>query len=397
MTSHIYKNIDEILDTNFDANGVWFSQSSDYACDIERVLIDENLDEFFENLPELNDYTQIACPGILKATFLGQQGFVFKSAGRDGIAAQRNELATALHIAEIMHRFAPSPITNFDFDVDICVPEAIFCTEQRRFYSVMKLYPYPTLDEILITDPFSADAHSKHLLNVRALYEFFATHNIFWADMAPRNILVDSTNQSPRYIILDFEKTQTNVKNVNQAKKDFWRGAVISQEFASVCSQDLIDEVFGDRYRPDEWDFDDESSMPVSEMRNEIAAIVRHIPDETVTRGRYNKLDRVLVSTRAPLWLDHEDVIFPGKMCFFTDHILGPIYERKLNEIFLKAKADGKFELIARAIHTSMKLAGGSVADLICASQSSPEKFKSEVLAKSIDLIYSDRIGSQRK
>ena len=80
--------------------------------------------------------------------------------------------------------------------------------------------------------------------------------------MAPRNILVDQRNITTRYIIIDFEKTISISDEKTYKEIDFWRGAVLSEEFSSMCSFDELYLIFGDKYNPKLWDFKNVDIMP---------------------------------------------------------------------------------------------------------------------------------------
>ena len=170
-------------------------------------------------MAELNDYTRIVSPGILKRTCVEGKSFVVKSVPPADTEAQRNELKSALAILEVVNRLAPSPATRLGFDVTVTVPEAACRTRTGRILSVMPLHPYPTLDAVLVRYEGGPDDMSEHLENGRALYDLFSRHGIFWQDMAPRNILVDGRRAPPRYVILDFEKTRMTRKRASGAAR----------------------------------------------------------------------------------------------------------------------------------------------------------------------------------
>ena len=310
----VYTNLDDMFDTPFQVDVAWFLPDGRHRKDIEAFFIGKNLEDVFKALPELNEYTKIASPGILKRFSVNGKSFVVKSVPPEEIAAQRNELKSSLAIFDTVSKSASTPITHFGFDLEITIPEAIFCTAQGRCLALMQLHPYPTLDEILVRANGDTDTIVGHLGNVRKLYDFFAQHRIFWRDMAPRNILVDQSDLSPRYIILDFEKTQVAVENIDEAEERFWRGAVISEEFLSACGFASVDAVFGDKYDPGTWNENEPQTMTRAEMRREISSIVYLDGERDLTIGAYNRLDKLLAKTRAPLFgMGRGDTSIPAR------------------------------------------------------------------------------------
>lgn len=368
----------------------------DIVISLEYCFDAENLDTLFDRLPELNEYTKVASPGILKRVSANGHSFVVKSALAEDIAAQRNELKSGLAILDAVKKFAPSPIARFGFDLTITVPEAVLCTTAGRIMSVMLLHPFPTLDEILVRSEGRTGTMMGHLENVRSLYDFFSQHGIFWRDMAPRNILVDERHLSPRYVILDFEKTLMDVDDLDVAEKQFWRGAVISEEFLSVCPMEAVAQVFGDKYDPPSWDTEATGNMPRADMRREIESIAYLDEGRNLTVGEYNCLDRLLVATRSPIDDGGDGSYFPGKMCFFVDHILGPAHDRKLNEVFLVTRACGQMAETCRIIHNTMVSAGADVKDMICASKDDNVFFDGDMLKDCIDDLYVRNVGEAR-
>jgi hypothetical protein len=391
----LFKKLDDVFNTSFQA-GSWYLPDGLYQDTLESQFSGQNLDQLFHELPELNEYTKVASPGILKRICVNGKSFVVKSVPTEDLAAQRNELKSGIAIFETVRKLAPSPITKFKFDLEITVPEAIFCTNTGRILSVMQLHPYPTLDEVLIRSSIDKQSMLEHLKNIRTMYDFFSSQGIFWRDMAPRNILLDEGNLSPRYIVLDFEKTQIGVKDLSVAEQKFWRGAVISEEFLSACGEEMALKVFGDKYDPSSWDVENTEFIARVDMRREIECIVYVNDTRNISVGEYNLIDMRLAATRSPIQDKYDETYFPGKMCFFTDHILGPVYDRKLNEIFLVAEASGNMLSTCKNIHNAMVAAGADVKDLICVSRNSNVLFHEQTLKVCIDDLYNRTVGENR-
>ena len=64
------------------------------------------------------------------------------------------------------------------------------------------------------------------------------------------------------------------VNDLSEAEEKFWRGAVISEEFLSVCSPEIVAEVFSDKFDPASWDMLAGGEMPREGMRREIESMV---------------------------------------------------------------------------------------------------------------------------
>ena len=151
-TMRIYREMEELFDSIFEAEGIWFSPQGSHRNELEHYyyLSDRDMETLFDQLPELNRYTRIASPGILKRFSVNGRHFVVKSVSAEDMGAQLNELKSGRAIFDTITQFAPSPITYFGFDLLITVPEAVLCTKSGRIMSVMELHPFRTLDEILL-------------------------------------------------------------------------------------------------------------------------------------------------------------------------------------------------------------------------------------------------------
>lgn len=384
----IYRDLDEMLGASLASDAIWFLPEGRHRDELERYFTTRDPETLFGRMAELNDYTRVVSPGILKRACVKGKPFVVKSVPAEETAVQHNELKSALAILDVVNRLAPSSVARLGFDVTVIVPEAVCRTRTGRILSVMLLHPYPALDAILIRCEGRPDDMREHLENIRTLYDFFSHHGIFWQDMAPRNILVDGNHASLHYVILDFEKTRTDVGDLAAAETGFWRGAVISEEFLSVCGTQAVAGIFGDKYDPSSWDTLSTEIMPGEAMRREIACIVRHNAGRAVTVGEYNRLDRLLAATRPPV-RDGS-----GRMCFFTDHILGPAYDRRLNEIFLVAQANGRMDETCGTVHDAMISAGAG--EMVCRTGDGRISFEGDVLRDCIDALYAQHVGEDR-
>ena len=131
-------------------------------------------------------------------------------------------------------------------------------------------------------------------------------------------------------------------------------------------------------------------------MRREIACIVRHNAGRAVTVGEYNHLDRLLAATRPPVRDGSGRTCFPGKMRFFTDHILGPVYDCRLNEVFLAAPADGRMDETCRTVHDAMISAVADAGEVVCRDTDGGISFDGGVLRDCIDALYAQQVGEDR-
>ena len=87
-----------------------------------------------------------------------------------------------------------------------------------------------------------------------------------------------------------------------------------------------------------------------------------------VNRHHYNSLDRKLIEIRGPIEDNLGKVYFPGKYSFIFDHILGPIIDRKVNELFLAAKIEGRFIEEVKFFDRLLYDNGVKVTDFVSAS-----------------------------
>ena len=115
-----------------------------------------------------------------------------------------------------------------------------------------------------------------------------------------------------------------------------------------------------------------------------------------MTIGEYNFLDMSLIKTRSPVRSKNGNVYFPGKMCFFVDHILGPVYDRKLNEIFLAVSFKGKMGKVCKTVHKAMVSAGATVKDMISLSRDDKMLFDGLKMKDCIDKLYAKHVGNER-
>lgn len=346
------------------------------------------LKDFFVTLDELNDFTRIVSPGILKKVKIEWAYYVIKSTTHIDDKVQINEIARAFDIQKLLLKHVPSPITSFGFDVSIAVPQAVTVSAQGDIFSLMEYFPFPTLDGVFLSN--SSDVQKIfHLKNIRRLYEFFSSHGMLWKDMAPRNILLDQSHVTPRYILLDFEKTKYIAPaDFVEAESLFWKGPVISEEFASSCSLVHLREVFGDRYHLDQWDYNPLELMPNHQMRRELKDIVQKY-GRSITMGEYHFLDRQLVSTREPIVTFDDEMIYPGKICFLVDHVLGPEYDRALNELYIAASLKNELVLVVKTIHNILLNAGILIRDLFCSLELKKNvKFPADEMKNAITDLY---------
>lgn len=385
----------EILGQPDVTNVRWFNSDPCASKLQSSFLKTSDIGSLFAKLPELSGYTAIASPGILKRLIIGDMVFVLKSVPIAEISAQKNEITSSIFIRDCMNDHAPSPISIFGFDVEIVAPEAFFGTLDGRIVTVMQYHAFPTLDEILLTEA-NPSKKLKYLQDVRSLYDFFSSYGIFWKDMAPRNILVDRRNLTTRYIILDFEKTKLlEIDHVDE-ELAFWRGAVLSEEFVSSCGLSLVNRVFGDKFDPTQWDFADKEELHLSHIRREILAIVTFDGTEHLQRGEYNLLDRQLIKTREPFVRANGEICFPGKLCFFVDHIFGPEYDRKLNEIFLAAQYQDSLVETACEIDEAFNNAGIPIVRLVSRSNQLKTADNLDSIRSVIDDLYSKWVRDDR-
>lgn len=389
------QDVETFLDSPIHSGETWYSPQGSYRKELESFFADRDMEILFDQLPELNRYTKIVSPGILKCACVSGQRFVIKSVPPGEVEMQLNELKCGFQVFNAIDKFAPSPITLFGFDLSITIPEAIVATRTGRMMSVMLMHPFPTLDEVLMRIGDEEDRMLGHLRNVRRLYDFFSSHGIFWRDMAPRNILVDERHLCPRYVLLDFEKTRVSVNYTNDIEKEFWRGAVISEEFMSVCGEQAVAQVFSDKFDPSSWNTEEKGQMPSENMRREVECILNSHGERSPTVGEYNCLDRYLIKTRSPIRDGDGTIFFPGKMSFLVDHILGPAYDRKLNEVFLVAQIRGKMKKVCKTIHKTMSSAGASIKDIFLFSWEGNIHFDDEMFKECIDSLYAKYVREE--
>ena len=107
-------------------------------------------------------------------------------------------------------------------------------------------------------------------------------------------------------------------------------------------------------------------------------------------RQEYNRLDRAFISIRIPFELENE-TIFPGKIGFLIDHILGPKYDRMMNELFIIAFKQGQFEQLASDITLLLRTHDIEFSRLVKSTPASAATYDFSQLADKIECLYADR------
>ena len=339
MKTQLVATIEELFSKSNQGFFIWISSEGKKYESISKLHRTPYCNQLIEMQDELSGFTALTAPGMLKRIcIVDSETVVSKSSVNRSISVVQNEVIASINATVLFRNIRlERAIENFRIQT---VPILAVIKANGVVYALMCYSPFPTLDEILICNP-NRQSQKAYLEKLKTLFEVLYSRGFYWRDLAPRNILVDETRLMPTLIVLDFEKSGL-VKDIAMPLEVFWRGSVISEEIASLCYLDVILDVFSDYYQPSTWCTNNESIELSSFMRREVKDILMN-DDSLMTRHNYNSLDRKLIEIRGPIEDSFGKIYFPGKYSFIFDHILGPIIDRKVNELFLAAKIEGRF------------------------------------------------------
>ncbi len=217
----------------------------------------------------------------------------------------------------------------------------------------MLYQPGRTLEEILLAER-DAQTRAFHFKNIRQILETLYNNGIIWTDMAPRNIIVDETEDIPTYYILDFEKSKILSEAATEKERaEHLRGPVCAEEFGAICSLDELKQIFD--FDPDKWDLSSKESIPFEKPKRELFAIFEGRNQHSFTFGQYNKLEQEVLKVRLPI-ISSNQIFYPLHCSFKVDHYLGADYDRKLTEVFLSANKFNLFVPVIKIIETLLEL-----------------------------------------
>lgn len=288
-----------------------------------------------------------------------------------------------------------SKIKYSDFCLSLVSPLAVIampCFD--TYYSVMLYQPGRTLEEILLAER-DAQTRAFHFKNIRQILETLYNNGIIWTDMAPRNIIVDETEDIPTYYILDFEKSKILSEAATKKEiEEHLRGPVCAEEFGAVCSLNELKQIFD--FDPDKWDLSSKESIPFEKPKRELFAIFEGRNQHSFTFGQYNKLEQEVLKVRLPI-ISSNQIFYPLHCSFKVDHYLGADYDRKLTEVFLSANSFNMFVPVIKIIETLLELLEnriitGEFISLCSAKADAPSntyKVSTEKLKDIIDSLYS--------
>lgn len=265
----------------------------------------------------------------------------------------------------LLRQFGEKPVQIIDSErpqtelsMRIALPFAVVCDGYTcSRYALFSHAEGRSLEDILLIEDDSV-AREGYLKHYRLLLDHLYEGGILWGDMSPRNILVQQTEDSYVYTLLDFEKTTIITAPVSLAQRiEHCRGQICVEELGVLCSLNEVMNTFKDYFMPHLWDLEADISLPFA-PRPDVAAVLQGRGVKQVTLGAYNKLDREFMSVRLP---DQDPMTqsrrYPGHIGFKVEHYLSCAdnthasdYERKTTEILIAAKQHGCFDQVVRLL-----------------------------------------------
>lgn len=314
-----------------------------------------NIGSYIEQQKDLAGMFSLVRKGLIKKVQLSDgQYIITKKNNPEKKGKFENEQKIVSEVSKRLGFGNNSKIKYADFCLSLISPLAVIampCSD--TYYSIMLYQPGRTLEEILLAEQ-DAQARAFHFKNIRQILETLYNNGIIWTDMAPRNIIVDETEDIPTYYILDFEKSKILSEAATKKERaEHLRGPVCVEEFGAVCSLNELKQIFD--FDPDKWDLSSEESVPFEKPKRELLAIFEGRNQHNFTFGQYNKLEQEVLKVRLPI-ISSNQIFYPLHCSFKVDHYLGADYDRKLTEVFLSANKLNLFVPVIKIIETLLEL-----------------------------------------
>ena len=243
MKTQVVSTVEELFSKGNQGYFIWFSSEGKECETISKLHSTPYCSHLIENQDELSAFTALTAPGMLKRIcIVDNETVVSKSSENRQISVVQNEIHASISAARVFQQVSLEK--EFEGMNIQAVPILAVIKANGVVYTLTCYSPFPTLDEILISNP-DRQLQKTYLEILKMLFQLLYSKGFYWRDLAPRNILFDDTKTTPTFIILDFEKSGL-VNDIEMPLDIFWRGSVISEEIASVCYLDVILEVFSD-------------------------------------------------------------------------------------------------------------------------------------------------------
>lgn len=356
--------LDDIFNRSEDRNAVHFFFPG--GCVDEDILdlfhrISGDLENFIDSCLDLEGINSIVRKGLIKKFQISKgRDVIVKKNNPDKVGRFQKEISNYCKIMERLGIVVQGDAYSFkgesgrDVLLKMLHPIAFFLDNSTgNYYSISPFQEGTTLEEILRT-VFNSEQRAEHLCNIKKILNILYEKGILWGDMAPRNIIIKQVDDTWEYYIFDFEKTEVIQAgdSIQEEKKiEHHRGPMCVEEFGAVCSEEEIQQTFGEYFRPREWDLVSQAPVPFKQKR-EIVDLLKFRGKTSVNLGEYNALEREVIPVRGPLDQNSRR-IYAIDPSFKIDHYIGSEFDRKTTEIYIKAK---EFELFYEVVEFLNKI-----------------------------------------
>ncbi len=308
---------------------------------------------------DLPSYNAVVQNGIVRMFRDGKQEYILKYENEKKPQRFQNELKMYKKLKSLF----PTPYflgSLDDKNVYLCItPPVSAGIHNGKNYFVMKRLDGKTFDEII----YSYKEIDQRLLKFYAKIIFvFLSFGFMCADISPRNVILEETKEALYIHVVDFEKSYFVDTPLDENEIEaFLRGQICGEEMAVLFEPKEMVKIMAGKYNPKTWDINSKKIMDKA-YRPEVEDILTERGEYVYNEGMYNRTEKemqiVLKPNRNAIF---EGMRFPGRIKFKAEHYLaclgyesGLDYERKITEIFIKAKKYDKYSVTVNVLHNML-------------------------------------------
>lgn len=312
--------------------------------------------KFIFDLPSHNAVVQ---NGIVQVFSSEKQEYILKYENEKKPQRFQNELK----MYEKLKSLFPTPYflgSLNDKNAYLCItPPVSIGIHNGQNYFVLKRLNGQSFDEII----YGFEKVDQRLLELYAKIIFvFLSFGFICADMSPRNVILEETREALYIHVVDFEKSYfVDTPLDEKAIELFLRGQVCGEEMAVLFEPQEIVKILEGKYNPQAWDINSKKIMDKS-YRPEVEDILIGRGEYIYNEGMYNQVEiEMQIALKPNREAIFEGMRFPGRIKFKAEHYLtclgyesGLAYERKITEIFIKAKKYDKYSTTVNILHNML-------------------------------------------